>query len=107
MNPGIVIGVQFLVVDPNIVRDIQRANDACLTLMTLLVSGSSAEAAMLAASDPVYTEAPTSMAIATLASSAIKSLAEVLEVSEMEILQVAGLSAAEYGIWLESQIDKE
>lgn len=91
--------------DPEMVAEVRRANEACVALLTLLIADDVQEAARMALTDPVYSEAKTSMAIASIAISAIKALAETYEVPAEEIVQVIGLGSAELVIDLEKRID--
>lgn len=93
--------------DPDVVARIVNANAAAMSLVTLLVSDMDDEAVKYVAEDPVFTDRATSMAVATLACSAIKAMAEILNIDVMEILQVAGLSAAQFGVDLEECTDDE
>lgn len=94
--------------DPDIVHEIRVANEACIALITLMMSDDSrVEATKLAASDPVYGHATTCMAIATLAVTALNTLAQELEIDPLQLVQVAGISAAQYSVYLESLLDEE
>lgn len=55
--------------------------------------------------EEAYGDRATTMAIATLAVSAIKSLAQLVDCEPMDVVRVAGLSAAKYAIDLENRED--
>lgn len=94
--------------DREIVEAIRLTNEACMTLMTLMVMDDGrTEAATLVSSDPMYANPATCMALANFALTAINTLAANLEIDPIIIVQSAALSAAEYSLYLEDKLDNE
>lgn len=94
--------------DRYIVAELRAANEACMTLMTLMaLEDDHNEAAKLVAEDDRYAQRTTCMALAGFALSAVSALADQLEVSVEEIIQAAAQSAAMHGIELESMLDEQ
>lgn len=81
--------------DPEIVESVRRANEAAITLLTLMINDENEEAADLAIDDPSYRDPATMMALATVCTSALKTLALAFDTTPQEVIQVAGLSAAQ------------
>lgn len=90
------------VMDRAIVAEVRAANEAAVMLLTLAVGDYGYAAAELASTDVAYCKPQTAMALAVIGSSAIKTLAQAFNVEPAEIIQAAGLSAAEYVIALEN-----
>jgi hypothetical protein len=94
--------------DQEIVQQIKDANGAALALVTSLVSeDDDLNALELLVTDSSYGDRATTLAVATIAVSAIKALAHELEVPPLEIVQVAGLSAANYHMMLDETVEEE
>jgi hypothetical protein len=93
--------------DQEIVQQIKDANGAALALVTSLVGDDDLDAMELLLTDPQYGDRATTLAVATIAVSAIKALAHELEVPPLEIVQVAGLSAANYHMMLDEKVEDE
>jgi len=87
--------------DDEIVREVRSANEAAIMLFTLLTSDADFDAIKLIISDQAYTKQVTTMAIATIGVSAIKTLAQLVDCDPLEIVQIAGVSAAEFVMKLE------
>lgn len=91
--------------DPETVASLRLANESSIMLLTLLLEGNDAAAADLIFKNPVAYRGPTCMAIGVLAVGALKTLAQVFEVDPQELIQIAGLNAAQ--LVMEYEIDDE
>lgn len=89
--------------DPEIVKQVQSSNEAAMALVTLLVSEESHEAVVMAMTDLAFTQRSTCLAIAVLASSAIKSLALVLECEPEDVMKEAAINTALFNMKLEEE----
>ena len=94
--------------DRHIVAELRAANEACMTLMTLMaLEDDHSRAAELVAEDDRYAQRTTCMALAGFALSAVSALADHLEITVEEIIQAAATSAALHGVELESMLDNQ
>lgn len=94
--------------DPEIVAELRKANEACMTLLTLMcIDDDCVDAAELVASDDTYAERSTCMALAGFAISAANALAEQLGMPVEEIIQTAAANAALHTIELEMKLRNE
>lgn len=94
--------------DRHIVAELRAANEACMTLMTLMaIDDDHQTAAKLVAEDERFAQRTTCMALAGFALSAVSALADQLGVEIEEIIQAAATSAALHGVELESQLDNQ
>lgn len=94
--------------DPEIVAELRRANEACMTLLTLMsMDNDCVSAAELVAEDDIYAQRSTCMALAGFAISAASALADQLELPLETIIQTAATNAALHTVELEEQLDRE
>lgn len=94
--------------DPEIVAELRRANEACMTLLTLMsIDDDCVSAAQLVAEDDIYAQRSTCMALAGFAISAASALAEQLDMPLETIIQTAATNAALHTVELEQQIKDE
>ncbi len=94
--------------DPEVIREVRMANEACMTLLTLMAQDDEyLEASRLIAEDPVYTERATCMALAGFAIAATNALARELDIPIEWIIQTAAKNAAMHTIDLEHQLEEE
>lgn len=94
--------------DPEIVAELRRANEACMTLLTLMTADDDCvSAAELVADDDVYAQRSTCMALAGFALSAASALADQLEMPLEKIIQMAAMNAAMHTVELEEMLNKE
>lgn len=93
--------------DRDLVEGLRRANEAAIALLTImLASDRGPEAVDVVQNDPVYEEVTTCMALAGIALSAVEALAQHLQIDPADVLQVAGLNAANYALLLEEMVDE-
>lgn len=88
--------------DREIIEQVRRANDACMLLLTHIVNDDEEAAMKEVLTNPVYRDPGTTMAIATIATSAIKTLADMSDVDPKTVLQIAALNAAQLAVILEN-----
>ncbi len=86
-------------------EQIRRANNASVQLVTMLVADMQLDAIDLVLQDPAYEDRGVMMSMATIASSAIKTLAQTLGVDPSEVMQIAGMAAAELALRIEQGED--
>jgi hypothetical protein len=92
--------------DPEVIDQVRAANEACMTLLTLMaMDDTHEEAARLIAEDPAYTERTTCMALAGFAISATNALARELDIPLEIIIQSAAQNAALHTMKLEQELE--
>ena len=94
--------------DPWIVAEIRRANEASRMRLTLMAMDDECiNAAELVADEDVFGEKSTCMALAGFALSAASALAEQLKLPIETIIQTAATNAAMHTVELEKLLNKE
>lgn len=89
--------------DPELIADVRRAQEASILLLTLLMEGDDRSATEICYHEEAYHDAATTMYLATLAVAAMKTLAEMVGEDPMEVVRVAGISTAQGVIDLETR----
>jgi hypothetical protein len=93
--------------DREIVAELRAANEACMTLLTLMsLDDDCVSAAELVAEDDRYAQRTTCMALAGFAISAASALAEATDLPLETILQAAATNAALHTVELEEFLDE-
>lgn len=80
--------------DPETVAELRSAHESSIMLLTLLMEQNGKVAADYIYENPHLFRGPTCMATAMIAVGAFKTLAEAFDVDPMELVQIAGVSAA-------------
>ena len=94
--------------DREIISELRAANEACMTLLTLMtLDDDQVTAAKFVAEDDRFTERSTAMALAGFAISAASALADQLKMPVETVIQLAATNAAQHVIDLEDLMEQE